>query len=982
MSFYPYALANSVNANTFSKVTGGSLRVQDNGAILQAFAPDTTVPVFEVNADTKTASINGVVIVAGGGGDFKSDGTVAMTGNLNMGSQNIIALGYTQFADIAAPTNPGAGLGRLYKKTGDDGLFWKPDAAGPEIDLSAAGVGDFKADGTVAMTGDLNMATNNIINVGETEGLGLDVGQLSTRTKFSMGVEWNSETAGISHGWDEIAWSSTANGTGLFVAVGSTGPTGNRVSYSSDGLTWTAATTTADNWKGVEWAPAIGLFVAVGDGAGVGDGVISSPDGITWTDRTPSETNSWVRVAWSPALTLFAAVSSNGVNRVMTSPDGITWTARAASEANSWRGIVWSPSLALFAAISTDGTNRVMTSPDGITWTARAASEANSWTGITWSEELGLFVAVSTDGTNRIMTSTDGITWTARAAPEANSWTSVKWGQVVPLFVAVASDGNSRVMTSKDGITWRSAIPPTENKWQSIGWSPELGKFVIGSAGSTTSFLISTMSVLTDGISELTAGAGVTINDNLDMKGNTVDLVGTATGVGLNIEQIRNQPAIDTKLSTTWSSQTITTDTWFDIAWSPTANGTGLFAACASTIATSPDGITWTTRFTPAADLYTIIWCPDLNVFVAGGNAAPATSPDGITWTTHDFTLLLGQSMTGLVWSPQLSIMVGVATQAGGPHIAVSRDGVRWTEYTAPEDNNWQDVTWSPELGLFAAVSFGVGTNRAMTSPDGVNWTVRAAPAPNDSSWSGIDWSPSLGLFAAVAIGGTNRIMTSSDGITWTARTAPEANEWRAVKWSPNLKVFVAVSSTGTNRIMTSTDGITWTAVAAAAANAWQRLTWSPELLKFMAVANTGANRAMSSTIVTATDEILEYTAAAGVTVDSMLIKDGGVTRTGGERISMTVQAGATHTLLLTDHMVEYSFAGTVTVTLPDTSTEAGASGREFVLIKTSSTASGNVDINRSGTDVIDAAATTTQLANQYDRVTLKSNGAGRWYTF
>jgi len=41
-----------------------------------------------------------------------------------------------QLADKAAPANPGAGLGALYKKTGDDGIFWKPDAAGAEIDLT------------------------------------------------------------------------------------------------------------------------------------------------------------------------------------------------------------------------------------------------------------------------------------------------------------------------------------------------------------------------------------------------------------------------------------------------------------------------------------------------------------------------------------------------------------------------------------------------------------------------------------------------------------------------------------------------------------------------------------------------------------------------------------------------------------------------------------------------------------------------------
>lgn len=46
---------------------------------------------------------------------------------------------YVDFYDIAAPVNPGAGIGRLFKKTADDGLFWRPDAAGPEVDLTVPG---------------------------------------------------------------------------------------------------------------------------------------------------------------------------------------------------------------------------------------------------------------------------------------------------------------------------------------------------------------------------------------------------------------------------------------------------------------------------------------------------------------------------------------------------------------------------------------------------------------------------------------------------------------------------------------------------------------------------------------------------------------------------------------------------------------------------------------------------------------------------
>ena len=41
-----------------------------------------------------------------------------------------------QLDDISAPANPADNEGRLYKKTGDDGIFWKPDSAGSEVDIS------------------------------------------------------------------------------------------------------------------------------------------------------------------------------------------------------------------------------------------------------------------------------------------------------------------------------------------------------------------------------------------------------------------------------------------------------------------------------------------------------------------------------------------------------------------------------------------------------------------------------------------------------------------------------------------------------------------------------------------------------------------------------------------------------------------------------------------------------------------------------
>lgn len=60
---------------------------------------------------------------------------------------------YVEFTDMTAPGAPGAGLGRLYKKTGNDGVFWMPDAAGPEVDLTSTAAVAYDNTITVAKSG-------------------------------------------------------------------------------------------------------------------------------------------------------------------------------------------------------------------------------------------------------------------------------------------------------------------------------------------------------------------------------------------------------------------------------------------------------------------------------------------------------------------------------------------------------------------------------------------------------------------------------------------------------------------------------------------------------------------------------------------------------------------------------------------------------------------------------------------------------------
>lgn len=54
--------------------------------------------------------------------------TLVIPGQLQVGQ-------LLELVDIPAPTNAANGVGRLYKKSGNSGLYWLPDASGAEINL-------------------------------------------------------------------------------------------------------------------------------------------------------------------------------------------------------------------------------------------------------------------------------------------------------------------------------------------------------------------------------------------------------------------------------------------------------------------------------------------------------------------------------------------------------------------------------------------------------------------------------------------------------------------------------------------------------------------------------------------------------------------------------------------------------------------------------------------------------------------------------
>ena len=256
---------------------------------------------------------------------------------------------------------------------------------------------------------------------------------------------------------------------------------------------------------------------------------------------------------------------------------------------------------------------------------------------------------------------------------------------------------------------------------------------------------------------------------------------------------------------------------WEAGAWS---HDLGLFAIVSTSgtgnrVATSPDGITWTSR-TSAADISwrDIVWHDEIDLFVAVGNGGSAatqvmTSPDGITWTSR--TAAADRAWEGLAYSPDINLFVAVARDgAAAGMVMTSPDGITWTSRTAAAVRGWRNVCWANTLNLFVAVGGTVGvTDEVMTSPDGITWTIRD-PGLN-VSWYDVSWSEELALLVAVGAHDTfgNMIMSSANGITWTLTSSSVTGQARSIAWSPERNVFVAAHYTN-DGFYTSSNGTTW----------------------------------------------------------------------------------------------------------------------------------------------------------------------------
>ena len=283
---------------------------------------------------------------------------------------------------------------------------------------------------------------------------------------------------------------------------------------------------------------------------------------------------------------------------------------------------------------NTTATISIAVTSDGSTWTARTLPSSQSWNSVAYGN--GVFVAISGShiGSNVAATSPDGTAWTARTLPSSSNWRSITFGN--GLFVAV---GHGVVAaTSADGITWTARTLPISSNWSSVTYGN--GAFVA---------------------------------------------VGSGTSVATSADGIN------------WTLGTLP---FFQFSWTSVTFGNGVFVAVSifqsNKAAISADGIIWTpTTLSDSTNWLSVTFGNGVFVAVANSISFQATSPDGITWTTRTTQ---GPNWRAVTFGNGIFVALSNSMVA-----ATSIDGITWTNRPLPNDYSWSAITFGN--GVFVAVA-------------------------------------------------------------------------------------------------------------------------------------------------------------------------------------------------------------------------------------------------------------------------------------
>jgi len=507
-------------------------------------------------------------------------------------------------------------------------------------------------------------------------------------------------TRGNSIKYNGASWVAVGEGT-------------NTIATSTDGLSWTGRGTSifSTAGRGVAWNGL--MWVAVGAGTNT---IATSYDGITWTGRgTTIFSTSGYSVAWNGYL--WVAGGDGATNTIATSYDGITWTGRARTVFTTiCRSLAWNGSLWVAGG---SGTNTIGTSIDGITWTARGSpvftTSCNcvTWNGNNW---LGC-------GTNAIGTSTDGINWNSAGTIFSTSANSVATNIIRPYKL--------NIYQSWVAVT-NSAFSYNYNEWIPFVFSGTAPGVYVAYNGSTKY-------LLGGGSTYLTTDYFRTFTAKTAIVGTTsfmtyINNLWVATGLFTSPSAGKLLTSADdgttwalvsgTNLETIFNGATATITCIIKVGTRYVAGGSGTID---NYIAYSDDNmVTWTSAVPFGSAIINNINDIENNgtIYVAAGATSIATSSDGITWTSRVVSADVNFSnFVHLLYESTISkwICLGVSS-ASGPSIIYSSNGINWSKAVNTEGFSFSFGSGKPFWSTYNSMFIAGG----LYSKDGITWYRRA----------------------------------------------------------------------------------------------------------------------------------------------------------------------------------------------------------------------------------------------------------------
>ena len=393
----------------------------------------------------------------------------------------------------------------------------------------------------------------------------------------------------------------------------------------------------------------------------------SLDQGQTWSVTTSPFSGAAMDAVWNGKI--WVSVGS-GANTIATSLDGIRWIGRGNYIfSTSCNGVDWSPSQKKYVAVGS-GTNVVATSMDGIYWlptnTSLFSAGGND---VKWGGGLWVTVGTVDVGTgSTIAYSYDAISWQYSANSFSTSASRIYYDSESAKWTIYGSDPSFNIGTSNDGIHWQLSYIAGAN---ALALDIERGQFADPSLNLYPG--IPYPLYITD-----VSGINTFAHNHCDKGCAYIQPISIGCGSGANSIAISTDgiqwSAIPNSIFSSCNKATWNGKLWVIVG----AKGTHW-------VATSCDGYEWTGRNAALmTECYDVAWNGTCFVAVGqnGGASSLATSLDGIVWTSVSISSIFSSRIHAIEWTGAVWLAYGSGTNTTA--ISSSVDASLWTPTPTP----------------------------------------------------------------------------------------------------------------------------------------------------------------------------------------------------------------------------------------------------------------------------------------------------------